>query len=234
MFKRIINEIDSVFSRDPAARSRLEVALCYPGLHAVLLHRLAHGLWVRGFKLPARLVSCFSRFLTGIEIHPGARIGQRFFIDHGMGVVIGETASIGDDVTVYHGVTLGGVAPQGERKGALRHPQVGNGVIIGSGAQLLGAIQVGDGARVGSNSVVVKDVPPGAIVVGVPAHEVSDKKAKNTHFDAYAAALSSSDDPLFDQLASLKQTLERLERRVVELEADEAALLGSAKKWEPR
>src|SRR5690606_11617259 len=132
-FKRIVNDIDSVFARDPAARSRLEIVLCYPGLHAILAYRLTHWLWKKDWKLLARFISQTARWLTGIEIHPGARIGKHLFIDHGMGVVIGETAYIGDDVTIYHGVTLGGVSPGDSQRGSLRHPQVGDGVIIGSG-----------------------------------------------------------------------------------------------------
>ena len=161
MFKRIVNDIDSVFSRDPAARSRLEVVLCYPGVHALIIYRLSNWLWRNQFKFLGRFLSSIGRFLTGIEIHPGATIGHRFFIDHGMGVVIGETASIGDDVTIYHDVTLGGTSLS---KG-IRHPQVGNGVIIGAGAQLLGPIKVGDFARIGSNAVVVKDVDADATMV---------------------------------------------------------------------
>src|SRR5690242_16482407 len=154
--------------RDPAARSSAEVLLCYPGLHAVLWHRLSHGLWRRGFRLAGRFSAHIARWLTGIEIHPGAKIGRRFFIDHGMGVVIGETAEIGDDVTLYHGVTLGGVS---WNKGK-RHPTLGNNVVVGAGAKILGPFTVGENARVGSNSVVVHEVPPGATVVGIPARIV--------------------------------------------------------------
>jgi len=237
MFKKIVNEIDSVFARDPAARSRLEVFLCYPGLHAVLFYRLSNWLWRKNIKLLARVLSYISRFITGIEIHPGATIGQRFFIDHGMGVVIGETATIGDDVTLYHDVTLGGVSPGDNAKGDLRHPQLGNGVIIGSGAQLLGPIKVGDKARVGSNSVVVKDVPAGAIVVGVPAHEISNKlerEHQQKKFEAYGTPQEAEADPVFRLIGQLQQQIEVLQRRVVELEADDDSLLGSAKKWEPK
>ncbi|MCE2927197.1 MAG: serine O-acetyltransferase [Rickettsiales bacterium] len=236
MFKQIVNEIDSVFARDPAARSRLEVVLCYPGLHALLFYRLSNWLWRKGLRLLGRVVSHIARFLTGIEIHPGATIGNRFFIDHGMGVVIGETATIGDDVTIYHGVTLGGVAPGDSAKGAQRHPQIGHKVIIGSGAQLLGPILVGDHARVGSNAVVVKDVPAGAIVVGVPAHEVGNKpkSTPKEHFDAYGTPKDASADPVFSAMRQMQDELDILRRRVTELEADDASLLGSAKKWEPR
>jgi serine O-acetyltransferase len=231
MFKRIINEIDSVFARDPAARSRLEVLFCYPGVHALLMHRLSNWLWRNKVKFIARLLSYLSRFITGIEIHPGATIGKRFFIDHGMGVVIGETATIGDDVTIYHDVTLGGTS---FNKG-IRHPQIGNKVIIGAGAQLLGPIRVGDNARVGSNAVVVKDVEPGATVVGVPAHTVAEKMAMRAGkgFEAYGTPPNEDADPLLITLKQLTQEVQVLQRRVSELEADETSLLGSAKKWEP-
>ncbi|MDX1974905.1 MAG: serine O-acetyltransferase [Rickettsiales bacterium] len=230
MFKKIVNEIDSVFARDPAARSRLEVLLCYPGLHAVLFYRLSNKLWRNNWRLSGRLLSYFARIITGIEIHPGAKIGRRFFIDHGMGVVIGETASVGDDVTIYHDVTLGGTSL---KKGEIRHPQVGNNVIIGAGAQLLGPIAIGDGARVGSNAVVVRDVAPDETVVGVPAHPVSAKKHhKHEGFDAYAMPEDEDADPLLTKLRLLEQHIDTLQRRVTELEADEMSLLGTAKKWE--
>src|ERR1700712_2882588 len=154
--------------RDPAARSFAEVLLCYPGLHAVLWHKLGHGLWRRGLRLPARFISHIGRWLTGIEIHPAARIGRRLIIDHGMGVVIGETAEVGDDVYLYHQVTLGGTSSQRGK----RHPTIGNNVIVGAGAKILGGITVGDGARVGANAVVVQAVAPGETVVGIPARPV--------------------------------------------------------------
>ena len=230
MFKTIVKDIDSVFARDPAARSRLEVILCYPGVHALLFHRLGHWLWKRNWKLLARFISATSRFLTGIEIHPGATIGQRFFIDHGMGVVIGETARIGDDVTMYHGVTLGGTSlVQG-----IRHPQVGNNVIIGAGAQLLGPITVGDNARIGSNAVVVKDVEAGATMVGIPARSVVEKSAAvHTTFDAYASH-AEDDDPLQKLLEMLQGEFQTLQRRVGELESENAGLSASAGKWEAK
>jgi serine O-acetyltransferase len=237
MFKKIVNDIlkdiDSVFARDPAARSRLEVFLCYPGLHALLFHRLSHWLWKKGFKFIARFLSYISRFITGIEIHPGAKIGERFFIDHGMGVVIGETATIGNDVTIYHDVTLGGTSLD---KG-IRHPQLGNNVIIGAGAQLLGPIHIGDNARVGSNAVVVKDVESNTTVVGIPARPVSDKaaeKPQEKHFDAYGAAQDQEADPLLIMLEQLKKDMEQLKGRVVELESENEALASSAKKWEAK
>ena len=164
MFERIQEDIAVVFDRDPAARSRWEVATCYPGFHALLAHRLSHGLWMHGFKWLARWVAHWARWLTGIEIHPGARIGRRFFIDHGMGVVIGETAEIGDDCTVYHGVTLGGTTWS---KGK-RHPTLKNGVVIGAGAKVLGPIIIGAQAKIGSNAVVIKDVPDQATASASP------------------------------------------------------------------
>lgn len=163
------NDIQAILKRDPAARSGLEVVLCYPGLHAIWAHRVAHGLWRRGFKLLARWVSQTARWLTGIEIHPGARLGRGFFIDHGMGVVIGETAEVGADVTLYHGVTLGGTSLN---KGK-RHPTLGDRVVVGAGAKILGDISIGSDSRIGANAVVVKPVPENAVVVGVPGQVVS-------------------------------------------------------------
>ncbi len=170
----IKEDIDCVLTRDPAARSRLESLLLYPGVHAVIWHRIAHRLWNAGAKSPARFISWFARFLTNIDIHPGAKIGRRFFIDHGAGVVIGETAEVGDDVTLYHGVTLGGTS---WRKGK-RHPTLGNGVLAGAGAKILGPVTVGTGARIGANSVVIEDVPEGATVVGIPGRIVRGKEAR--------------------------------------------------------
>lgn len=171
MFKTLREDVATVFARDPAARSSLEVLLCYPGLHALWFHRLAHYLWKHKFRLLARLVSHYARFLTGIEIHPNAVIGKRFFIDHGAGVVIGETAEIGDNVLIYQGVVLGGTTLEKKK----RHPTIGNNVVVGSAAILLGPITVGDGARIGANSVVVRSVPPGALVVGVPGRVVGGR-----------------------------------------------------------
>lgn len=164
-------DLACVFSRDPAARSRLEVLLTYPGLHAVLLHRLSHALWRRQWRFAARLLAFLGRLLTNVDIHPGATLGRRFFIDHGAGVVIGETAEIGDDCTLYHGVTLGGTT---WNKGK-RHPTLGSGVVVGAGAKILGAILVGDGARIGANSVVVKAVPAGRTAIGIPARLVGER-----------------------------------------------------------
>lgn len=221
MFKRLWEDVDSVLERDPAARSRLEVLLCYPGVHAVLLHRLAHALWIRGWHLTARLISQLSRFLTGIEIHPGAKIGRRFFIDHGMGVVIGETAEIGDNVTLYQGVTLGGVSLD---KGK-RHPTIEDDVVIGAGAAVLGPFRVGRGARIGSNAVVLKEVPPGATMVGVPARMVGPRpvrEADRAAFPAYGTEPGELPDPVV-------QAIERLSARIAELEQrlDQLAASGS-------
>ncbi len=199
MFARIKEDIACVFDRDPAARSTWEVVTCYPGFHALLIHRLAHGFWRMKMRWLGRFVSHVSRFLTGIEIHPGAKIGRRVFIDHGMGVVVGETAELGDDCTLYHGVTLGGTS---WNKGK-RHPTLGRGVVIGAGAKLLGPIVIGDGAKIGSNAVVVKDVPPGATAVGIPARIILDEldktreeKAAKLGFSAYAVTAKAEDDPL--------------------------------------
>ncbi len=207
--------------RDPAARSRLTVILCYPGLHAVLWHRLAHALWQAHLFLPARLLSHLGRFLTGIEIHPAARLGRRLVIDHGMGVVIGETAEVGDDVTLYHQVTLGGTSLAHGK----RHPTIGNNVIIGAGAKVLGAIVVGDAARVGSNAVVLEPVAPGATVVGIPARPVEPRRRGAApqpaapSFDAYGTPEGGVLDPLlrdFEQLrgevAALRAEVSRLGR----------------------
>lgn len=188
MFARLKEEIAVVFERDPAARNTWEVLTCYPGFHALLFHRFAHWLWEIGLNWLARFTSHFGRWLTGIEIHPGAKIGRRFFIDHGMGVVIGETAEIGDDCTLYHGVTLGGTS---WNKGK-RHPTLGNGVVIGAGAKILGPITIGAGAKIGSNAVVVKEVPPGATAIGIPARVVVDRGG-NGRFTAYAVAKDMSD-----------------------------------------
>ncbi|MFC2066260.1 serine O-acetyltransferase [Chloroflexota bacterium] len=172
MFKTLREDIQTVFAKDPAARSVLEVILCYPGLHALWFHRLAHFLWQHKLKLLGRIISHISRFLTGIEIHPRAKIGQRFFIDHGTGVVIGETSEIGDDVLLYQGVVLGGTTLERNK----RHPTIGNKVEMGTGSVALGPITIGDGARIGSGSVVIKSVPPGATVVGIPGRVVADRR----------------------------------------------------------
>jgi serine O-acetyltransferase len=181
MFKYLKEDINSVFNRDPAARNIVEILFNYPGIHAIALHRLAHVLWNKQLKFIARLISNFSRLITGIEIHPAAKIGSRFFIDHGMGVVIGETTEIGNDVTLYHGVTLGGTS---WTKGK-RHPTLGDGVIVGAGAKILGPIEIGKGAKVGSNSVVTKEVPDGATVVGIPGRIVSNQKGVKSNTEKH-------------------------------------------------
>ncbi len=197
MLKAIREDIKSVFDRDPAARSTLEVLTCYPGVHARILHRISHRLWKWDLYWLARLLSHVARFLTGIEIHPGATIGRRFFIDHGMGVVIGETAEIGDDVTLYHGVTLGGTS----WKEGKRHPTLGDGVVVGAGAKILGPISIGAGAKIGSNAVVVKDVPAGATAAGIPAR-ILDEVKKFAGFNAYGIG-SDQNDPVSKALHGL-------------------------------
>lgn len=223
MFKHISEEITCVMERDPAARTRLEVALLYQGFHAVVFHRLAHWLWERDWRLLARLLSQFSRFLTGIEIHPGAKIGRKLFIDHGMGVVIGETSEIGDNVTLYHDVTLGGVAPSIDsdaQRGVKRHPTLGDDVIIASGAQIIGPITIGKCARVGANSVVLKDVPERTTVVGVPARAVNGaaKSTQDNRFAAYGVGNHDLPDPVFKVMDGLLDKVQSLSMRVEELE----------------
>lgn len=222
MFSHIREDISCVFDRDPAARNTFEVLTTYPGVHALLFHRLAHGLWNMGLCWIARMISSLSRWLTGIEIHPGATIGRRFFIDHGMGVVIGETAQIGDDCTLYHGVTLGGTSWD---KGK-RHPTLANNVVVGAGAKVLGPILLADGARVGSNSVVVKDVPAGATVVGVPGRMVSLSRseaeerrhatAKKMGFDAYGAT-SDAPDPVANAINSILDHVHVMDTKMEEI-----------------
>jgi len=205
--------------RDPAAHSNLEVLLCYPGLHAVLFHRVAHGFWTRGWRTSGRFISHIGRFLTGIEIHPGARLGRRFVIDHGMGVVIGETAVVGDDVYIYHQVTLGGTSSVR----AKRHPTVGNNVIIGAGAKVLGDIEIGDGARVGANAVVVAAVPAGTTVVGIPARPV-ERTERKPRFDAYGTPCDPCLDPLLHEIELLRAELTALENRVASQRAQDYPL----------
>ncbi|MFW5680199.1 MAG: serine O-acetyltransferase [Pseudomonadota bacterium] len=224
MFKRLRDDIRAVAERDPAAHSRLEILLCYPGLHAVLWHRIAHALWQRGFRLLGRLVSNLNRLITGIEIHPGAVLGDGVFIDHGMGVVIGETAVVGNNVTLYQGVTLGGTS--GEK--GKRHPTIEDDVVIGAGAAVLGPFTVGKGARVGSNAVVLKPVPPGATVVGVPAREAGPKPviAGNPCFAAYGTDPALQDDPMVKLVDRLCRQVERLETRIGGLERELAEAKG--------
>jgi serine O-acetyltransferase len=207
LLQSIKRDIDAAKRRDPAATSSLEVILAYPGFHARELHRLAHGLHRRGFKLPARIISHVGRCVTGIEIHPGARIGEAFFIDHGMGVVIGETTVIGDDCHLYQGVTLGGTST----KRAKRHPTLGDGVVVGAGAKVIGAVNIGAGAKIGAGSVVVTNVPPNATVVGVPGHIVA-------YADPGDETVLKLPDPEWDVIQRLEARVAELEQRLAELE----------------
>ena len=243
MFDHLRDDIRSIIERDPAARNGWEVLTCYPGLHALLFHRRAHWFWTHGWLWLGRFVSHIGRFFTGIEIHPGARIGRRVFIDHGMGVVVGETAEIGDDCTIYQGVTLGGTSLA---KGTKRHPTLGRGVIVGANSQVLGGFTVGDGARIGSNAVVLREVPPGATAVGNPArvlHAEGDARredaAAKMGFSAYG--VSQGDDPvsqamkgLIDnaasqehQIAMLWHAIEKLSLRSRELPTDDCVPEGA-------
>jgi serine O-acetyltransferase len=227
--KNLREEIDATLARDPAARSRLEVVLCYPGFHALLFHRLAHWLWLRHWHLAGRFISHIGRLLTGIEIHPGARIGKRLFIDHGMGVVIGETAEIGDDCTLYHGVTLGGRAPRRGEQGQKRHPTLGNGVIVGSGAQILGPFRVGNGARIGAGSVVVREVPDGATMVGSPARPVGARPEEPRPASEFLPYGIDPDipDPIARALDALLDEVTRLRARIAALENASAQPVGA-------
>jgi len=215
MFTRIKKDIGGIFQRDPAAKNVLEVLLCYPGLHAIWLHRIAHVFYTRGWVLLPRLISNFARFMTGIEIHPGAKIGEGLFIDHGTGVVIGETAEIGDNVTIYQGVTLGGT---GKEKGK-RHPTVGNNVVIATGAKVLGSFNIGYNAKIGAGSVVLKDVPPNSTVVGIPGQVVS-KQTKKVNSISQGVSLDHNNlpDPVKDTLLDMQSNILMLERRIAELE----------------
>ena len=221
MFRQLREDIASVFERDPAARSTWEVVTCYPGLHAIWVHRLAHWFWMRGLSWLGRFTSHLGRWLTGIEIHPAAVVGRRVFIDHGMGVVIGETAEVGDGCTIYQGVTLGGTSLE---RGAKRHPTLGAGVVVGAGAKILGGFTVGDGARIGSNSVVVKEVAPGATVVGIPGRVVEGKEAEAARFAAYAVVAEHSDpyakaiQELMEHSQDLEKALRQLQARMAEME----------------
>ena len=210
MFNTVREDIRTVFNKDPAARSTLEVVFCYPGLHALWFHRVAHFLWRHKLRLLARLLSHVNRFLTGIEIHPGAKIGRRLFIDHGSGVVIGETAEIGDDVLMYQGVVLGGTTL---RKGK-RHPTVGNNVVMGTGAVALGAITLGDGASIGAGSVVVKPVPPGGTVVGIPGRIVEDQ-----HKPLVDLEHGKLPDPVAEAIAVVLREQDKLKERLRRLES---------------
>ena len=218
-FTRLLEDVDSFMQRDPAARSKIEVILCYSGYHALVLHRFANAAWRRNYFLLGRFISNFSRFITGIEIHPGATIGRRFFIDHGMGVVLGETSKVGDDVTLYQGVTLGGTSLE---KGK-RHPTLGNGVIVGSGAQILGPIIISDAARVGANAVVLEDVPSGATVVGIPAKIVMGRdKSLDDEFCAYGTPTEGLPDPIARSFESLRNQLNFLGEKIIQLEGEVA------------
>lgn len=216
MFKRLRKYIRSIMNRDPAAKSMLEVILCYPGLHAVCMHRVAHFFYRCGWFLTARLISQFARFLTGIEIHPGAKIGEGLFIDHGGGVVIGETAEIGNNVTIYQGVTLGGTGKEKEK----RHPTIGNNVVISTGAKVLGSFTVGDNSRIGAGSVVLKPVPPDSTVVGVPGKIVAQNGLKVTLADAAEIALRHDllPDPVAEMMSRMQAHIELLEERLRALE----------------
>jgi serine O-acetyltransferase len=233
IFKNILEEIDAIIERDPAARSRWEVVFSYPSFHAMRFHRVSSWLWRRDFRWLARFVSQWGRFLTGIEIHPGAKIGHRFFADHGMGVVIGETAEIGDNVTLYHDVTLGGTSPSVNSRaqiGVKRHPTLEDDVIVGSGAQILGPITVARGARVGANAVVVQNVPAAVTVVGIPARIVGEEVAANASFMAYGTPCQDMPDPMQCQIdllikavGSLQQQVATLEGKLAEQEEQPAA-----------
>lgn len=209
MFKRVKEDIKAVFAKDPAAKSALEVIFCYPGLHALWLHRIAHWFWNHKLLFFGRLLSHINRFLTGIEIHPGAKIGRRFFIDHGMGVVLGETTEVGDDVLLYQGVVLGGTSL---RKGK-RHPTIGNGVVIGTGATLLGDIEVGDGAKIGAGSVVVKSVPKGATVVGIPGKVIEEHRKPVVDLEH-----GKLPDPIAEAVRFVLRRQDDVEERIRELE----------------
>lgn len=227
VFKRLIDDIDAYMDRDPAARSRITIFFSYPGLHAVIWHRAAHWLWHHDLLFLASVTAHFGRWVTGIEIHPAARVGDRLVIDHGMGVVVGETAEIGNNVTLYHGVTLGGIAPavnSATQKQTKRHPTIEDGAIVGSGAQVLGPITVGEGARVGANAVVVKDVTPGATVVGIPAKPIYTSETEGSDsFAAYGTPTGDLPDPLARVIEGLMEQVGALQARVDELEHDAEA-----------
>src|SRR5437588_718152 len=230
MFSRLRSDIACILERDPAARSTWEVLTCYPELHAIYIHKLSHWFWVNGLRWLGRFTSQLGRWLTGIEIHPGAKIGSCVFIDHGMGVVIGETAEVGNGCTIYQGVTLGGTSLY---RGTKRHPTLGAGVVVGAGAKILGGFTVGEGARVGSNSVVVKEVPAGATVVGIPGRIVEEADAKNARFAAYAV-VHEHDDPYAAAIQQLVEHSQELERALEALQARMAELEGEASRRDLR
>src|SRR2546430_9597147 len=212
MFKQLRDDIACILERDPAARTRWEVLTCYPGLHALYIHKLARWFWIHGLRWLGRFTSQLGRWLTGIEIHPGAQIGRCVFIDHGMGVVIGETAEVGNGCTIYQGVTLGGTSLY---RGAKRHPTLGEGVVVGAGAKVLGGFKVGDGARIGSNAVVVKEVPAGATVVGIPGRMVVEEGAEQAARFAAYAVVQEQDDPYAKAIQKLVEHSQELERALV-------------------
>ena len=219
IFKNLINEIDSIIERDPAAGSRLGVVFLYPTFHVMFFYKIGNIFWRYNLKFLGRMIMYFARFFTGIEIHPAAKIGNNFFMDHGLGIVIGETAEIGENVTIYQGVTLGGIMPSIEsdlQRNQKRHPTIGNNVIVGSGAQILGAIKIGDNARIGANSVVSKDVPPNVTVAGVPAREFVRSRKKEA-FKAYGISANDS-DPREKTLIDLVKKVENLENKIKNLE----------------
>jgi len=225
MFKTLKEDIQTVFTKDPAAKSILEVIFCYPGLHALWFHRLARFLWQHRLRFLARLLSHINRFLTGIEIHPHAKIGRRFFIDHGAGVVIGETTEIGDDVLIYQGVVLGGTSLEKTK----RHPTIGNNVVIGTGAAALGAITIGDGARIGSGSVVVHSVPPGATVVGIPGRITEDHQQPPADLEH-----GRLPDPIAEAIGLVLEEQETLGKRLERLESLSGVAVPEDKMWNKR
>ncbi|MGB0630489.1 MAG: serine O-acetyltransferase [Alphaproteobacteria bacterium] len=212
VFSRLKEDIDVILEKDPAARSRLEVIFCYPGFHALLFHRTSHAAWTAGLKFVARFISHIARILTGIEIHPAATIGRRVFIDHGMGLVIGQTAKVGNDVTLYHGVTLGGISLKQEK----RHPTIGDCVVVGSGAQILGPVTVGEKALIGANAVVLSDVPPGVTMVGIPARQVMarDRSGSREEFAAYGIPYGDLPDPVAKVLEGMMGEIQTLRARL--------------------
>lgn len=221
MFDALKKDLDAILARDPAVSGRFSAMLLYPSFHVMVFHRLAHPIWQAGFRTLARWLMQLARWLTGIEIHPAARIGPGFFIDHGMGVVIGETSIVGENVTLYHGVTLGGVMPAvdaSSQRNTKRHPSLGDNVIVGAGAQILGPVQIGDCARVGGNSVVTKDVPAGVTVVGVPARPLPSRKADDS-FSAYALGSPDMSDPTDRVIEALSLELEAMRAQLAALQA---------------
>jgi len=219
LWRQIADDIGCVAARDPAANSRLEIVLTYPGVHAIIWHRVAHRLWLRGWRFPARFVAWLARMLTNVDIHPAATIGARFFIDHGAGVVIGETAEIGNDVTLYHGVTLGGTTWSPGK----RHPTLEDGVLVGCGAKILGPITIGAGARVGANSVVVDPVPPRMTVIGIPGRVVIDPRDRRIVGGRIDLSHHLMPDPVGEALAELLDRIDFLEARLAYRDSKETA-----------